>query len=126
MIVLDASALIALLNEEAGSDRVADALAEEAVIGTVNLTEVVSKFIDVGWTEAAVRDDVARTSISFASFDVETAYEAGLLRPLTRHLGLSLGDRACLALAQRRGASVLTADRAWLGLKVGVHIEVIR
>jgi PIN domain nuclease of toxin-antitoxin system len=124
--VLDASALLAFVKDEAGADAVTSALAGQAVIGAVNLAEVVTKLADDGWTEAGARATIAACGTDTVSFDEETAYEAGLLRAATRHLGLSLGDRACLALARRLGAPVLTADRTWGNLDVGVKIEVIR
>lgn len=95
-------------------------------MGAVNHAEVVTKLVDDGWTEDAARELLSVWSTDILPFDEATAYEAGLLRGATRHLGLSLGDRACLALARRLSASVLTADRAWAGLDVGVPVEVIR
>jgi PIN domain nuclease of toxin-antitoxin system len=124
--LLDASVLLAYAYTEPGTERARAALDEGAAIGTVNLAEVVTNLRERGWVEAAIRDFVDRTSVSIVAFDREMAYDAGILRPATRHLGLSLGDRACLALARRLGAPVLTADRAWRDLDVGVEIEVVR
>ncbi len=124
--ILDASALLAVVNNEPGATQVKDALTEEAAIGTVNLAEVVSKLIDGGWSDEGIRASVAPWGIEIISFDEDAAFDAGLLRQHTRPAGLSLGDRACLALARRLGASVLTADRAWRDLDVGVPIVLIR
>jgi PIN domain nuclease of toxin-antitoxin system len=96
------------------------------MIGAVNLAEVVGKLVDDGWTEVGARDAIAASATHVIAFDEDAAIDAGLLRPHTRHAGLSLGDRACLALARRLGASVLTADRAWRDLDVGVPIVLIR
>jgi PIN domain nuclease of toxin-antitoxin system len=123
---LDAPALLALLNAEPGGAEVRAALAVGAAISAVNWSEVVSKLSEAGMSEAEIRavlDPFARHVIAF---DDDLAYRAGLLRPATKAAGLSLGDRACLALAQRLGVPALTADRGWQGLSIGVAIRVIR
>jgi ribonuclease VapC len=124
-LVLDASALIALLRREPGAERVADLL-PLAVIGTVNLAEVVSKFARDGLPIDGLRDTIDELDLEILPFDEALAYRAGELRIATGRQGLSLGDRACLALAERLGASAVTADRAWAGLDVGVTIELVR
>jgi PIN domain nuclease of toxin-antitoxin system len=124
-LVLDASALIALLRREPGAERVADRLAL-AVIGTVNLAEVVSKFVRDGLPIDGLRDTIDELDLEILPFDEWLAYRAGELRIATRHHGLSLGDRACLALAERLGATAVTADRAWAALDVGIEVELIR
>jgi PIN domain nuclease of toxin-antitoxin system len=131
-VVLDASALLALLNSEPGADLVAAALSG-ATISAVNLSEVVAKLAEAEMAEEAIREAVQGLPMEVVSFDREQAYEAGLLRPsaeglrpLTRGAGLSLGDRACLALARRLALPALTADRRWEGLGVGVAVQVIR
>jgi ribonuclease VapC len=124
-VVVDASALLALLNGEPGADRVAEALPAGA-IGAVNLSEVVAKLTDAGVPEAQLRSALAALGLDVRGFDADQAWEAGLLRTRTRSLGLSLGDRACLALGRALGRPVLTADRNWSKLRVGVEILTIR
>ena len=122
--VLDASALLALLQGEPGSSRVLEIL-PGALICSVNLSEVVAKLAEFGMPEA----DIYRAltlGLEIVPFDETLAYEAGFLRPLTRRAGLSLGDRACLALAQSRSLPAFTSDRAWAALDIGIDIIVIR
>jgi ribonuclease VapC len=124
-VVLDASAVLALLQGEAGAGRVAAAL-EAAAISAVNLSEVAAKLAEAGVPEGAARDALDALGMEVVVFEAELAWAAGRLRTLTRAAGLSLGDRACLALGSARSARVLTADRAWIGLVPGVRVEVIR
>jgi ribonuclease VapC len=124
-VVLDASALLAVLRAEPGAERVEPRL-EGAGIGAVNLSEVVAKLDEDGVPEAEIRRAVGRLELDVHAFDAAQAYAAGVLRRTTRALGLSFGDRACLALAQRLGALALTADRSWSRLQIGVAVEVIR
>ncbi|MBI4280294.1 MAG: type II toxin-antitoxin system VapC family toxin [Armatimonadetes bacterium] len=124
-IVLDASALLAFLNEEPGAERWASAMGG-AAISTVNLAEVVGRLADAGVPEVDIRDALEPLGMEVVDFTPAMAYRAGVLRPVTRDTGLSLGDRACLALAQELGVPVLTADRAWEGLRVPVKVRVMR
>ena len=124
-VVLDASALLALLNAEPGSEQVARAL-PNAVIGSVNLAEVVAKLSEHGMPDEAIHETLEGLGLVVCAFDAELAYVAGLLRRSTRSVGLSLGDRACLALGRRLALPVLTADRTWATLKVGVKVRLIR
>jgi PIN domain nuclease of toxin-antitoxin system len=125
-LVLDASALIALLNREPGAEQLSPMLLSGAVCSTVNLSEVQSKLVDRG----IHADDAWRVALSpiyeTVAFDEEQAKIAGSLIAQTRSLGLSLGNRACLALALSLKAPVYTADRSWKNLKVGVRIHLIR
>ncbi|SEJ45657.1 PIN domain nuclease, a component of toxin-antitoxin system (PIN domain) [Deinococcus reticulitermitis] len=123
--VLDASALIAYLNRERGGERVAPHL-RGAFLSTVNLSEVMVRVVELGHQAQDVPEDVADLQVEIVSFSPEHARLAAELRPATRALGLSLGDRACLALGLERGATVLTADRAWGELGAPHNIEVIR
>src|SRR5579863_1114878 len=111
--VLDASALLALLNQEPGCERVASCIANGAVISTVNLCEVAAKLSDAGVPEEIIREALSVLGISIVDFDALLAYDAGLLRPLTRQVGLSLGDRACLALARHLELPAVTTDKVW-------------
>lgn len=122
--VLDASALLALLNREPGSERVAEALAAGAALSTVNLSEVAAKLADIGMPEAEIREAIEPLGLDFVEFDIADAFATGLLRPASRAAGLSLGDRACLALGVRLVAPVLTADRGWSGLDLGADVEI--
>jgi PIN domain nuclease of toxin-antitoxin system len=124
-VALDSSAVLALIFGEPGGDRVARVVGE-AVISAVNLSEIIAKLVESGY-----RDDEAERAVdgflpSVMPFDVPLAIDTGTLRRGTRQKGLSLGDRACLALARREDVRVLTADRAWADLDIGVEIEVIR
>ncbi|GAA6616221.1 type II toxin-antitoxin system VapC family toxin [Scytonema sp. NUACC26] len=123
--VLDASAILALLNNELGSERVISVLTE-AAISSVNLSEVIARFAESGMSETEIREVISSLGLEIIYFDTEMAYRAGILRPLTRQSGLSLGDRACLALGQFLGLPILTTDRAWADLELGINIQVIR
>lgn len=124
-VILDASALLAALNEETGSDAVELAL-PGAVIGAVNLSEVLAKLAEVGLSEADAWSAVSGLALRVVEFDEDLARIAGSLRPVTRALGLSFGDRACLALGRKLGLPVLTADRSWTRLDIGVNVQAIR
>ena len=125
-VVLDASALLAILNQEPGAERMTPELLSAAATSTVNLAEVHGKLVgrglnaDEAWeaTLSPIREAVAFTS--------EHARLTGDLAVQTRALGLSLGDRACLALGLALKAPVYTADRSWKKLKISVRIHVIR
>lgn len=123
--VLDASALLCLLNGEPGSEHVLEAL-PTAVIGAANLAEVVSKLRERGLCVEEVEDVLGGLPLDVRPLTAAQAYAIGHLRPATRTLGLSLGDRACLALAAELGIPALTADKAWGGLDIGVKVELIR
>ena len=125
MIVLDASALLALLFSEEGADVVAPVLAE-SVMSTVNMAEVLGRFTRDGHDSNLVRRGLLRSPVEWVDFDTTQATLAASLLPATRAMGLSLGDRACLALALQRGRAAMTADRAWHKLRVGVEIHLIR
>jgi ribonuclease VapC len=129
--ILDASALLAYLRDEPGADVVADAVATGAVISTVNLGEVLSRVADRDADPARVARQMTDRGLLDGALAVEPfttgdAIEVARLRPLTRDLGLSLGDRACLALARRLDAPVLTADSAWSKLDLSLELRQIR
>ena len=124
-VVLDASAVLAYLQGEPGGDLVAEQMAA-AVIGAVNLSEVIAKLVDKGLDEAAVDETLQSIGLEAVAFDAAQARAAGLMRMATRQRGLSLGDRACLALAKARGAPALTGDRAWAEVGTSVEVRLIR
>lgn len=123
--VIDASALLALLQSEPGAERVAEALSE-AAISAVNLSEVVAKLNERGFDREQAASTLASLALNIVDFDSAQALEAGMLRQPTCARGLSLGDRACLALAARRRVCALTTDRAWADLAIGIDVTVIR
>ena len=125
MITLDASALLAFLFPEAWHERVRAAI-EAACLSTVNLSEVIGRFVRDGHAARVVLERLRATTLELVPFTADDAALAASLVPATRPLGLSLGDRACLALALARGIPALTADRTRLRLDIGVHIQVIR
>jgi PIN domain nuclease of toxin-antitoxin system len=129
--ILDASALLAFLHGEPGAEVVADALNQGALISAVNWAEVLTKLAELGETPEAVTQRLEKMGIlGFAveiqPFDESYARGVARLRAATREQGLSLGDRACLALADRLQLEVLTADRAWINLSLSLKIHNIR
>lgn len=124
-VVLDASAVLAVLQGEPGAETV-EAVLGDALISAVNYSEVVSKLYDRGVPAEVIDTVMASLALVIEPFDRDQAVEAGSLRNATRALGLSLGDRACLALAKVRGAPAITMDRAWRDLKIGVTVECLR
>ena len=124
-IVLDASAVLAHLRGETGGDVVVERLAG-GLVCTVNLTEVVQKLVEDGLSDIDIRAAMDDLAFAVVEFDETLAFAAGLLRRPTRSKGLSLGDRACLALARRENLPVLTADRVWAELDLGVEVVLIR
>lgn len=125
MIALDASALLAFLFREPGHERVA-AILDTACLSTVNLAEVIGRFVRDGHDADQVLRRLTATAIEIAPFAAADAALATSLIPATQSLGLSLGDRACLALALARAIPAITADRVWTQLQVGVTIQLIR
>lgn len=123
--VLDASALLCLLQEEPGAERVARAL-PVAVIGAVNYSEVVGKLMESGLDEPTVDRLMDGLNLRVIPFERSQARLAGSLRMATRKLGLSLGDRACLALAAAQGATALTCERSWTKFEAPSKVEALR
>ena len=119
--VIDASAALAHLLDEAGGDWVVPHL-KDGLISAVNLSEVVTRLVRAG--ADPMRADYLGWTVM--DHDADLAHRTGRLWPWTAHLGLSLADRACLALAQREGLAVLTGDRAWAALDLGVDVVLIR
>lgn len=132
-VVLDASAVIALARDEPGADVVEAHLFEAsagpapvAVISTVNLTEVVQALGEPPTGLVDLDDDGDDSLVVPTAFTSHDAMTAAAMRQPTRAAGLSLADRACLALGRRTGSAVLTADRAWSTVAVGVEVVLIR
>jgi len=122
---IDASAILAMLLGEPGGNRV-EARLDGGVISTVNWSEVVQKADDLGSSTIGLADELIGAGLEVTPFELADAELAGALWAQTRHLGLSLADRACLATAIRRTSAVLTADRAWSSLDLDIEVEVIR
>jgi len=125
--VLDASAVLALLNEEPGAERVQALLErDDCFVSVVNVTEVLSKLSDHGLSLDEARFVLDTLELAERSLDADLARSAAALRPLTRDQGLSLADRCCLALAGSLDAVAVTADRPWLALNLDIRVECIR
>lgn len=129
--VLDASALLALVHGEPGGERVSVALSHGSAISAANLAEVLTKLVERGEpVESALQllgdYGILGQSLFVFPLDESRAIEVARLRPSTRAAGLSMGDRACLALARELGLPVLTTDQAWADLQLGIAVEVIR
>lgn len=123
--VLDASAVLAFLNQETGHE-VVSRLLDRAAVSAVNVAEVGTKLADDGFTEGEIRATIEGLGLEIIALEATISYRVASLRGPTRAKGLSLGDRACLATAERLGVPTLTTDRTWAGLEVGVEIRVIR
>jgi PIN domain nuclease of toxin-antitoxin system len=123
--VLDASALLAFLQNEPGADKV-EAVLTRSCISSVNLAETLSKLVHYGKPLDAVTYHIERLRLPVIPFDAADAKIVASLWLSTRASGLSLGDRACLALGLRLAVPVLTAERAWANLKIGVNVGIIR
>ncbi|HZS82689.1 MAG TPA: type II toxin-antitoxin system VapC family toxin [Stellaceae bacterium] len=126
-VVLDASALLAMLLREPGGESV-KALLVRSCMTTVNIAEVAGYYAKQGVAEGDLRIVLDPLPIERVDFDEGLAFAAGMLIPMTRRAGLSLGDRACLALARRLGLPAVTADRSWQNIAdaVGVTVERVR
>jgi PIN domain nuclease of toxin-antitoxin system len=124
-VVLDASAVLAVLNQETGAEVVMDRL-PGSMMSLVNAVEVGTKLVDGGMTIEAAREAMDLLEIAMVELDKPLAETTIRLRQKTRAVGLSLADRACLALALQEKAVAVTADRIWAGLDVGCEIELIR
>ncbi len=123
--VWDASALLLLLQQEPGWHGLGPRLAD-GVMGSVNLSEVTAKLMESGGAPGTIREILGGLPIEIHDFTTGLAYQTAELRGPTRHLGLSLGDRACLALGLSLDLPILTGDRAWLELDLGVEVELAR
>ena len=124
-VVIDASAWLALVHNESGADAV-ERWIPVAAMSSVNLSEAIAKLTDRSFSEAEIHEALLRVPPEVVPFDELQAWDAGRLRLYTRAHGLSFADRACLALARALDLPVLTSDRAWTALNVGVDIRVFR
>lgn len=125
--VLDSSAFLAHLWQEPGWQTVEKLMLEQRVTrSVVNVSEVIAKALDRGLPIENAEVLLTSLEVEQIDFNGMLALQTALLRPLTRHRGLSLGDRACLALAKSMNAVALTADKPWLDLELGIRVECIR
>lgn len=129
--VLDASALMAVLHAEDGASVVIEAIGRGAAVSVVNWAEVLSKLAEAGKDPEAAAAELRRAEGSRRALSIEPLTAADCvavarLRPITRRQGLSLADRACLALAERLDVPALTADRKWLEADVAADVQSIR
>lgn len=124
-ITVDASVILAMIFGEPGADRAVEAV-RGGMMSAINLSEVLTKCLEQGADADFAERQIGRLNISLTPFTVQDAKTAAALRLPTRYRGLSLGDRACLALALRENVPVITADRQWEGLDVGVDIRLLR
>ncbi|KQM63589.1 MULTISPECIES: type II toxin-antitoxin system VapC family toxin [unclassified Sphingomonas] len=124
--VLDASAVLALIRDEPGADKVAPHIGR-AAISAVNLQEVVKELLLSGLDEATIRELLGELRLDVRAHDTDAAYAAAALHVQTREVGHGLGDRSCLALAMQLGIPALTADREWKKVRVrNLKVEHIR
>ena len=123
--ILDASAVLALLFEEPGAERVQPYVGSGS-LSVVNYSEVVARLSEHGVAADMIDGEIDRASLTLLEFDRSIAQAAGLLRSITKDYGLSFADRACLATALAFDRPVVTADRAWARLNIGVTVETIR
>ena len=124
-IVIDASALLALLFNEPGHE-IVDAALDHGVMNAVNLAEVASRLLFLGADEQTTRDRLGDLPIEIVPFTAEHAFRVGALRVPTMEHGLSLGDRACIATAEELNLPALTSDQSWTRLNFKIPIKVIR
>ena len=124
-VVLDASALLAYLRAEPGSEAV-DGVLGSALITSVNWAEVLQKSLSAGVEAKGLRKELQALGLAVEPFSAGDADTAALLWPQTRNLGLSLADRACLSLALRLNLPVLTCDRIWAELTLPLRIQLLR
>lgn len=124
-VIFDASCLFMSIKKEPGVE-IVDAIDDDVVMSSVNIAEIVTK-LALGHVSTEEVDEVLiQRPLIVVPFTERHAKVAGLLVTRTRHRGLSLGDRACLALGMELGLPIVTADRAWADLDLGVEIRVIR
>ncbi|MFZ0847225.1 MAG: type II toxin-antitoxin system VapC family toxin [Pseudolabrys sp.] len=124
-VVLDSSAVLAIINGEPGAERVIELL-DGALLSAVNHAEIMTKLAERGIGRDVARSTVLNIGVQIIEFGIDLADRTGELRRQTRRLGLSLADRACLALAEREGVPAVTADKKWAMLDIGIKVSLIR
>jgi PIN domain nuclease of toxin-antitoxin system len=125
-VVMDASAVLALVRDEPGADKVGPHVGR-AAISAVNLQEVIKELLLSGLDATTIRELLDELRLDARPHDVEAAYAAAGLHAQTKEFGRGLGDRSCMALALQLGVPALTADREWKKVKVrGLKVEHIR
>ena len=124
--VLDATALIALVAQESGSERIAELL-ENSVVGAVNLAETANKLLEKGFSAAAVRESLAKLELKIEDWTEAMAYRSAEFTRFNKSHGLSLGDRACLTVAKQLRITAVTSDSTWRRApSLGVPIMIFR
>ena len=122
--VIDTSAVFADLNEETGAEEARRWL-RDAAISAINLQEIVSKAVGKGVPVEGISELIAALRLDVQPLDQNLALAAGLMRDATKRVGLSHGDRACLALAKKLDLPAVTADRAWAEIAEAIGVEVV-
>jgi PIN domain nuclease of toxin-antitoxin system len=122
-MILDASAMLAFLLREPGKERVAEAIMQGASMTTVNFAEIAVKYVLRG-AKAQARTLAERLPVTLVPVDQDLALRSALMVDITKPIGASLGDRVCLALGQRSGEAVLTADKRWLEIAAAADVTV--
>ena len=122
--VLDSSAILAVIFQEKGAE-IVEPLLEKSLVSSINVAEVFTKLSEKSILNQQMIDDFQQLGIEIIDFDFEQAVKIAELRPLTKHLGLSLGDRSCLALAILHNTTAVTADKEWQKLTF-CQVELIR
>jgi ribonuclease VapC len=124
--VMDSSAILAILRGEPGCDYVQELLqSEECAISSVNMAEVGSKLIDYGLPPEEFPRIARQLQIDIVDFNTDQSIQSAQIRKITRSAGLSLGDRACVALTQLMKGCVVTSDRAWIDIAETTQIKVL-
>ena len=123
--VLDSSAVIALLLNEEGAEIVSGYEGKTA-ISAINLAEVCSRLIEIGLPEEQIQEHVASIRVQIYPFDTEQAYAVSRFRNIARKNGMSLADCACIQLGKQLRLPVLTGDKVWARVNLGVEVKLIR
>ncbi len=124
-VIIDTSAILAVIFEEKGADQVIPYLTVGGV-STVNLSEVVTVALRKGAKLGEIREFLSRLSLEIIPFDTDQAYQAASLEPFSKSHDLSLGDRACLGTGLTLNRAVITADKEWRDLPLAIEIRLIR